>query len=218
MSTAKKRLVLAVPKGRIRLELNAIFERAGYALPRPEDDGRRLSFDAPELPFEVLLLRGHDVPTFVSEGVADFGVTGLDVLLEHPRPLYAPLDLGVGRCRMCLIAMPGFHPLQDRLDRPLRVATKFPGITRKYLAQKKIPAQVISLHGNIELAPIKGLSDCVVDLVSTGSTLKRNGLVEVEHILDVSARVICNRAAYRLQFTEFDHVLRTLRSAIKSAE
>ncbi len=211
----QKRLTLAIPKGRIRVELNEIFERAGFSLPQPADDGRRLSFDNPKWPFEILLLRGHDVPTFVSEGVADFGVTGLDVLLEHPRPVYAHLDLGVGKCRMCLIALPGFHPIRDRIHRPLRVATKFPGITQKYFNQQKIPAQIISLHGNIELAPIKGLSDCVVDLVSTGSTLQRNGLVEVEHILDISARIICNRASYRLRFGELDPVLHALRDAIE---
>ncbi len=203
-------LRLAVPKGRVLDEAVALFRRAGIdlgALP----GSRRLVHDVDGMRFFVV--RDSDVPTYVEHGAADLGVAGRDVLEEQGRDLYEPLDLGIGRCRLA-VAEPIERPVDDRAELHLRVATKFPNLTRRHLERKGIVADIIKLYGSIELAPLTGLADRIVDLVSSGETLKQNRLREVETVLEVSARVVVNRASLKLRRREIDALLARLREAV----
>ncbi len=175
---------------------------------------RAMVFDAADLPIRVLLLRGHDVPVYVAQGVADIGVAGLDVISEYDADLYSPLDLGIGTCWMSLIGLPDRDPRTLKLGRPIRVATKFPRIATRYFEELGQGAQTVHLHGNVELAPLCGLSDCVVDLVSTGETLERNGLVAYHRFQRITARLVCNRAAYRLRFDAVNDIIEALRAQL----
>ena len=204
---------IAVPKGRVLDDLRPIIPRAGYPLPDPGAGDRRLRFDEPERPLEVVLLRGKDVPTWVASGAADLGVAGLDVLMEHPQPVYSPLDLGTGLCWMCVIGTPAQAEATTDPARPLRVATKFPRIAAEYFAGRGRQIEPLTMAGNIELAALSGAADAVVDLVQTGGTLRRNGLVAHERFLRVTTRLICNRAAWHLRQTAIDQVVRGLRAA-----
>ena len=180
-------IILALPKGRILQEAAAVFARAGYDLSPVLGDSRRLVHDCGAL--RVLVLRSSDIATYVAHAAADVGVAGSDVLDEEGRPLYEPLDLGIGRCRM-ILAEPaaragagGVADHDDHADRGqghLRVATKYPRTTRAYLHRRGLTAEVISLSGAIELGPLTGLCDQIVDITQTGETLRQNGLVELE--------------------------------------
>ncbi len=185
-----------MPKGRIMKEAAALFEGAGYDL-RPMFDGsRRLVFDCG--PLRVLVVRSSDVPTYVSYGAADVGIAGRDVLDEQGRDLYEPVDLGIGACRM-VVAEPADRPVDERSHSHIRIATKFPSITRRYLQTRGITAEVIKLGGSIELAPLTGLADRIVDIVQSGETLKQNGLVEVDTIMSVTSRLVVNPASLKLR-------------------
>jgi len=213
-STSDGRLTLALPKGRILDELLPLFQQASIGMPDFAASPRAMVFDAPELPIRVLLLRGHDVPVYVAQGVADVGVAGQDVISEYDADLYSPLDLGIGLCWMSLIGLPGHDPREMQLGRPMRVATKFPRIAMRYFEKRGQSAQMLHLHGNVELAPLCGLSDCVVDLVSTGETLKRNGLVDYHRFQRITSRLVCNRAAYRLRFDAVNDMIGALRTQL----
>jgi len=194
-------IVLALPKGRILAELGPLFDRAGI---RPEPDfaneeSRKLRF-ATNLPdLEIIRVRSFDVATFVAFGAAQLGIVGNDVLMEFNYPeLYAPLDLKIGRCRMS-VAEPAELGAVDEPPRwsHVRVATKYPEITRRYFAARGVQAACIKLNGALELAPSLGLCQRIVDLVSTGATLKANGLIEVERIAEISSRLCVNRTALK---------------------
>ncbi len=188
--------VLALPKGRVMKQSVELFQRAGYDLSPVLGDSRKLTFDCG--PLRVLILRAADVPTYVAHGAADLGVAGGDVLDENGLDLYEPLDLGIGACRLA-VAEPVTRPVDERSHMHLRIATKYPNLTRRYLQARGITAEVIKLSGSIELAPLIGLADRIVDLVETGETLRQNGLVEVETIADVTSRLIANPARLKLR-------------------
>lgn len=189
--------VLALPKGRVMKQAVELFGQAGYDLsPVLDKTSRKLTFDCGEL--KVLILRSSDVPTYVAHGAADLGVAGGDVLDEQGLDLYEPLDLGIGRCRLA-VAEPRERPVDERSHMHLRLATKYPNLTRRFLQSRGITAEVIKLSGSIELAPLIGLADRIVDLVETGETLKQNGLVVVETIAEVSSRLIANPARLKLR-------------------
>lgn len=188
-------VTIAVPKGRILKPLSALLHRVGV---RPETllaDDRKLVREDPEAGVSFLLLKPDDVPTYVEYGAADLGVVGRDVLLEREYDLYAPVDLGIGRCRMMVAGLPDRPPP----PRTLRVATKFPNIAAAHYARRGIPVEIIFVQGSVELAPITGLADVIVDLVESGETLRQNGLVTLEHVCDVSSVVVANRAALKLK-------------------
>ena len=188
-------VTIAVPKGRILKQLAALLHRVGV---RPETllaEDRKLVREDPEAGISFLLLKPDDVPTYVEYGAADLGVVGRDVLLERDYDLYAPVDLGIGRCRMMVAGLPDRPPAQ----RTLRVATKFPNIAGAHYARKGVPVEIIFVQGSVELAPITGLADVIVDLVESGETLRQNGLVTLEHVCDVSSVVVANRAALKLK-------------------
>jgi ATP phosphoribosyltransferase len=186
-------IILALPKGRILEEAAAVFARAGYDLSPVLGDTRKLVIECGAI--RVLVLRNSDVPTYVAHGAADVGVVGSDVLDEEGRELYEPLDLGIGRCRM--IVAQRAEVRTDELTH-LRIATKYPRTTKAYLARKGITAEVIKLSGAIELGPLTGLCERIVDITQTGETLRQNGLVEIDTIAQVSSRLVVNPARLKL--------------------
>jgi len=188
-------IILALPKGRILDEAAAVFARAGYDLSAVFGDNRKLVHDCGLV--RVLVLRNSDVPTYVAHGAADVGVVGSDVLEEEGRDLYEPLDLGIGRCRM-IVAERADQRIDPRTHSHLRIATKYPRTTRAYLHQRGVTAEVIALSGAIELGPLTGLCDRIVDITQTGETLRQNGLVEVDTIGEVSSRLVINPARLKL--------------------
>ncbi len=194
-------MILALPKGRILSELGPLLHRAGVE-PAPDyadEDSRRLRFETNHPTLDVVRVRPFDVATFVAHGAAQIGVCGADVLMEFDYDqIYAPLDLGIGRCRVS-VAEPVETGGQDDIATWSRVtvATKYPTIARRHFAQKGVQAEVVHLNGAMELAPSLGLSRLIVDLVQTGSTLKANGLVETEVIANVTSRLIVNRTALK---------------------
>jgi ATP phosphoribosyltransferase len=202
---ANERLVLALPKGRILDEAVPLMRRAGIELEAAFDDPgeRQLRFRTNHAELDVIRVRSFDVPTFVAFGAAHLGITGADDLMEFDYPeLYAPLDLGIGRCRL-VVAGPTDDADRDRNELSrlshIRIATKYPEITRRYFAARGVQAECIKLNGAVELAPGMGLSRQIVDLVQTGSTLKANNLVEIEQIAEITSRLIVNRTALKIR-------------------
>ena len=183
-------VTIALSKGRLLPGSEALFRRAG--LPFPEDPGRRLVVESEGLRF--LFVKDQDVPTYVEHGVADCGVAGGDVLLEAGADVYEPFDLGFGKCRLVVARPASAQP--DPRSSSLRVATKYPRITAAHFLERGVSVEVVRLSGSVELAPVLGLCDCIVDIVETGRTLLENGLAIVEEVAPSSARLIVNRASY----------------------
>lgn len=203
-------LTIAVSKGRIFDECVPLLAKVGA---RPLDDpqtSRRLILATETRDIKLLVIRAQDVPTFVDHGAADFGIAGKDVLLEFPgEAVYEPLDLGIARCRMVVACRNG---MQGEVNRP-RVATKYVNTARRHYARRGIQAEIIRLYGSMELAPLTGLAERIVDLVDTGSTLLANGLVEMETIAHISSRLIVNKGSMKMKharITEFIHELETV--------
>jgi len=199
--SANENLVLALPAGRILSEVMPLLKRAGIEPESAFDDAatRRLIFATNVAELSIVRVRAFDVATFVAFGAAHLGVAGQDVLMEFEYPeVYAPLDLKVGRCRIA-VAEPADLAADEDPSRwsHVRVATKYPEVTRRHFAKRGVQAECIKLNGSMELAPILSLCPRIVDLVSTGATLRANGLVEVEHVADVTSRLIVNRAALK---------------------
>ncbi len=208
MSTDKalRMITLALSKGRIFDDTLPLLAAAGIEVLDDPEKSRKLILATNRPGLRVVLVRASDVPTYVQHGGADLGVAGLDVLLEHAAqpggggPLYRPLDLGIARCRMSVATRRDFdYASAVRQGSRIRVATKYTHAAREHFAAKGVHVDLIKLYGSMELAPLTGLADAIVDLVSTGSTLKANDLVEVERILDVSARLVVNPASLKLQ-------------------
>ncbi len=219
--TPPEPLVLALPKGRILDEAMPLVRRAGIE-PEPDfdnPDSRALRFRTNHPHIDVIRVRSFDVATFVAFGAAQFGIAGNDVLMEFEYPeLYAPLDLGIGKCRLA-VAEPKALAGGDDPTRwsHIRVATKYPHVTARHFAARGVQAECIKLNGAMELAPSLGLCRLIVDLVSTGSTLRANGLVEVEHIADVTSRLVVNRAALKTRPEEIAGWIDRFRGACDAA-
>ncbi len=191
-------LTVALSKGKLLEPTLELFRRAGYGSKTLTAESRRLVFACPDSDTTLLIVRPSDVPTYVEYGAADAGVVGKDVLLEQDRDVYEPLDLKFGACRIAVAALKGAE-LRDRLSSKIRVATKYPNITERYFNQKGVPVEIIKLYGSIELAPVAGLAERIVDLVSSGRTLKAHNLVEIEVIAQSTARFIVNRASLKMK-------------------
>lgn len=209
--TAPRPIILALPKGRILDDSAKVFARAGYDLSPVFADSRKLVFECG--PLRVLVLRNSDIATYVAHGAADVGVVGSDVLDEEGRELYEPLDLRIGRCRM-IVAERADARVDDRALSHLRVATKYPRTTTAYLQRKGITAEVISLSGAIELGPLTGLCDRIVDITQTGETLRQNGLVEIDTIAEVSSRLVVNPARLKLDGDRLGAMIDALERAV----
>ena len=199
----KRMINVALPKGRLGEKAYAVLERAGYPCPAMKEDNRRLTFENEELGIRYFLVKPSDVAIYVERGAADIGICGKDILLEYHPDVYEMLDLGMGKCRMCVA---GPQDFRDDPARTLRVATKFPTIARGYYSAKSREIELIHLNGSIELAPLVGLSDVIVDIVETGKTLYENGLAPLEDIVPISARLIANKSSFKFK----GEVLRTL--------
>ena len=187
---------VALPKGRLGDQVYDMFEEAGYECPEIKEDSRKLFFENKEKGIRFFWVKPSDVAVYVGRGAADIGIAGKDILLEHQPDVYELLDLNLGVCRMMVAAPESFR---DNPDLTLRVATKFPNIAARYYAGKSRDIDIIELHGSIELAPLLRLSDVIVDIVETGNTLKANGLVQIDEVLPISARLIANKAAYKFK-------------------
>ena len=187
---------VALPKGRLGETVLAVFEANGYPCPSIREPGRRLLFENGAAGVRYFWVKPSDVSIYVERGAADVGVCGKDILLEYRPDVYELVDLGLGRCRMCVAGPKDFRAPEDR---PLRVATKFPRIARDHYRASGRDIDVIRLNGSIEIAPLLGLSDVIVDIVETGKTLKENGLEPLEEILPVSARFIANKVSYQFK-------------------
>ncbi len=190
---------IALPKGRLGEKVYGMFERAGYDCPSIRDENRKLTFENPKAGVRYFWVKPSDVAIYVERGAADLGVAGKDILLEYAPDIYELLDLNVGKCRMCVA---GPRQFRDDPARTLRVATKFPHIARRYYSAQSRQIDIIKLNGSIELAPILGLSDVIVDIVETGKTLLENGLAPLETIVSISARLIANKANYKFKYEE----------------
>ena len=209
-------ITFALPKGRIMQDSMELFGKIGITCPEMEEDNRKLVFENREQGYRFMAVRATDVPTYVEYGCADIGVVGKDTLLEQTKDLYEPLDLKFGYCRL-VVAEPK-ELVQD--DDPanwsnIRVATKYPNVTEKYFAGKGVQVELIKLYGSIELAPLVGLSERIVDLVSTGATLRDNGMVEVETIAEVTSRLIVNRASLKTKHQRIRKLITDLEQVIE---
>ena len=204
-------LVAVLPTGRLLRAARGILGHAGIPLPGPGKADRRLRLSGPDM--DAIFAKDRDVAIYVEHGVGDFGLVGRDILEEQPAHVYEPLDLGVGRCRM-VVARPAGRPLPDP---PIRIATKYVRVAERHYRDRGVPVELIRLAGAIELAPALDLADGIVDLVETGTTLRENGLVEEETLFESSARLIVNRAAFRLRGPRLRPVLERLRAAVDPA-
>ena len=191
-----KMLNIALPKGRLGESVYQLFANAGYPCPALLEKSRKLTFENAEAGVRYFWVKPSDVAVYVERGAADIGVAGKDILLEYRPDVYELADLDVGKCR---IAVAGFPQNRIAPSQVLRVATKFPNIARSYYASQGRDIDIIHLNGSIEIAPILGLSDVIVDIVETGKTLKENGLEVLEEIVPISARLIANKASYKFK-------------------
>ena len=203
----KTMLNVALPKGRLGEKVYAMFEKAGFECPAVCENSRKLIFENPEKQVRYFWVKPSDVAIYVERGVADIGVAGKDILLEYAPDVYELLDLHIGKCRMAVAAKNGFR---DDTRKTLRVATKFANIAARHYRSKGREIDIIHLNGSIEIAPILGLSDVIVDIVETGTTLKENDLSVIETILPISARLIANKAGYQFKGQQIDLLTRAL--------
>ena len=204
-------LNIALPKGRLGEKVYAMFAGAGFECPELLENSRKLIFDNPKAGVRYFWVKPSDVAIYVARGAADIGVAGKDILLEYRPDVYELLDLNVGKCRMCVAAPEGFR---DNLDRTLRVATKFSRIARDYYTSLGRDIDIIHLNGSIEIAPILGLSDVIVDIVETGTTLRENHLEVIETIVPISARLIANKAGFKFKTEPIERLVNELRKEV----
>ena len=192
----KKILNIALPKGRLGEKVYGMFERAGFECPAIKEPGRKLIFENEELGIRFFWVKPSDVAIYVERGAADIGVAGKDILREYSPDVYELLDLDIGKCSMAVAGRRGF---EDNRNRTLRVATKFPNIAKSYYFSRGRDIDIIALNGSIELAPILELSDVIVDIVETGSTLKENDLEVIDKFMPISARLIANKSSFKFK-------------------
>ena len=206
---------VALPKGRLGEIVYGMMEQAGYECPEVLDPKRKLTFENEACGVRYFWVKPSDVPIYVERGAADVGVAGKDILLEYSPRVYELLDLGIGKCRMCVAGPKSFR---DDESRTLKVATKFPHIARKYYESQGREISIIKLNGSIEIAPILGLSDVIVDIVETGKTLKENGLDALETIVPISARFIANKASFQFKHVEIAAMSQSLSEICQTKE
>ena len=206
-------LNVALPKGRLGEKVYQLFAEAGFECPSILENSRKLIFENPETGVRYFWVKPSDVAIYVARGAADIGVAGKDILLEYRPDVYELMDLGIGKCRMAVAAPVGFA---EDPARTLRVATKFSRIARDYYAGIGRDIDIIHLNGSIEIAPILGLSDVIVDIVETGATLRENDLAVVAEVLPISARLIANKAAYRFKSGEVDRLTERMKGLVET--
>ena len=206
-------LNIALPKGRLGEKVYGMFEKAGFSCPEILSDSRKLVFENPSCGVRYFWVKPSDVTVYVERGAADIGVAGKDIIDEYTPDIYELLDLNVGRCRMCVAAKKDFR---ENSDVTLRVATKFSTIARRYYSSIGREIDIIPLNGSIELAPVLGMSDVIVDIVETGTTLKENGLEVFQTIMPISARLIANKSAFEFKKDEILKIQNRLASMVEA--
>ncbi|MBK5931627.1 ATP phosphoribosyltransferase [Halochromatium salexigens] len=212
------RLTIALSKGRIFEQTLPLLEAAGLRASEDPETSRKLILDTNDPNVKLVIIRASDVPTYVQYGAADLGVAGKDVLLEHGgEGLYEPLDLRIARCRLMVAGRPDAALVPPPARGRLRIATKYVRSAERHFAAKGQQVEIIKLYGSMELAPLVGLSDLIVDLVESGNTLKANGLVPLEHIGDISSRLIVNKASWKMKHERVAGLVEALRGAVASA-
>jgi len=205
-------LTIALSKGRILEQTLPLLEQAGITPLDDPETSRKLILETTNPQVRFVIIRASDVPTYVQYGAADLGVSGKDVLMEHGGDgLYEPLDLGIARCRLMVAGLP---ETPTPTSRRLRIATKYVHSAERYFAAKGLQVEIIKLYGSMELAPLVGLADLIVDLVESGNTLKANGLVPLEHIADISSRLVVNKASWKMKHASVTALLNHLRQAV----
>ena len=204
---------VALPKGRLGEKVYAMFEKAGYECPAIKENTRKLIFENEEKGIRFFWVKPSDVSIYVERGAADIGVAGKDILLEYSPDVYELLNLNMGKCRMAVAGKNGFY---DDGVKTLKVATKFVNIAKKFYASKCRDIDIIKLNGSIELAPILGLSDVIVDIVETGTTLKENNLSVVETIVPISARLISNKSSFKFKTEEIENIVKCMKAQVKT--
>ncbi len=232
---ARDRLTIALSKGKLLEPSLDLFYRVGLIPKKTLSEGRRLVFEHPPSRTTIMIIRPSDVPTYVEHGAVDAGIVGADVLMEQTTDVYEPLDLGFGGCRLAVAAPDGsaretrrtavgsakrpspnlMSLARGRHATKLRVATKYPNLAEQFFTQKGMPIEIIKLYGSIELAPLVGLADCIVDLVSTGKTLRAHHLAVVEVIAESTARLIVNRASLKLKYRRVNDLIEALRAGLE---
>ena len=207
MKSLKTMLNVALPKGRLGEKVYAMFEKAGFECPSIKENNRKLIFENPEIGIRYFWVKPSDVAIYVEHGAADIGIAGKDILSEYEPDIYELLDLDIGKCRMAVCAKQGFR---DNTQKTLRVATKFTNITKNYYKKQGRDIDIIHLNGSIELAPILSLSDVIVDIVETGTTLKENNLEVFETIVPISARLIANKSSFKFKSDKIETIVSEL--------
>lgn len=210
-----KMLNIALPKGRLGEKVYGMFEKAGFSCPSIRENNRKLIFENEECGVRYFWVKPSDVAIYVERGAADVGVAGKDILLEYAPDVYELLDLDIGKCRMAVAAMADFR---DDHERTLKVATKFSNIARNYYSAQGRDIDIIHLNGSIEIAPILGLSDVIVDIVETGATLRENNLVVVETIVPISARLIANKASYQFRTEQIGKIMNEMAAQMEAGK
>ena len=203
---------IALPKGRLGEKVYAMFEKAGYPCPSIKENNRKLIFENSEAGVRFFWVKPSDVSIYVERGAADIGVCGKDILVEYEPEVYELVDLNIGKCRMAVAAKRDFH--DDNLT-TLKVATKFENIAKRYYASRGRDIDIIKLNGSIEIAPILSLSDVIVDIVETGTTLKENDLEVFETILPISARLIANKSSFKFKTAEIEKIVESIKKEIE---
>lgn len=206
-------LTIALPKGKLLEPSIKLFSQIGIKAKGVLKDTRKLIFDVPAKDVRFLVIRAIDVPTYVEYGACDMGIVGKDVIMEQEKDVYEPIDLGYGYCQI-IVAEPQDAGLQKAGSR-IHIATKYPNITERYFSQKGIQVEIIKLYGSIELAPLMGLSEQIVDLISTGRTLKENGLVVVERVAESTARLIVNRASMKIKYKRVKEIIEAVKKVVQ---
>ncbi len=206
---------VALPKGRLGEKVYKMFAAAGFECPEVLDDTRKLIFENESKKLRYFWVKPSDVAIYVERGAADVGVAGKDILLEYQPEIFELLDLNIGKCRMAVAAKKGFR---DNPERTLRVATKFPRIAGEYYSKQGRDIDIIKLNGSIELAPILGLSDVIVDIVETGTTLLENNLEPTETVVPISARLIANRASFQFKYNEIQTLVNGMKQQLEESK
>lgn len=209
----KTMLNVALPKGRLGEKVYNMFEKAGFECPSIKENNRKLIFENEEVGVRYFWVKPSDVAIYVERGAADIGVAGKDILLEYEPDIYELLDLDIGKCRMAVAAKKDFR---DNTQRTLRVATKFSNIAKQHYMSKGRDIDIIHLNGSIEIAPILGLSDVIVDIVETGTTLKENNLEVFETIIPISARLIANKTSYKFKNQPIDKIIKEIATQMEA--
>jgi len=207
-------ITLAIARGRLLIEAGELLKKAGYPVDNVLKESRKLIFEYPSLGLKILIIRPTDIPSYVEYGAADCGVVGRDTLIEERHDLYEPLDLRIGKCKLVVAAPNGF-PYSS--TKTLRAATKYPRTAYEHFASKGVSAEIVKLYGSVELAPIVGLSDVIVDLTATGETLKKNNLIEFETIADITARLVVNRVSMKVKSEEIKTLITKLSKVRKKS-